>query len=180
MVNKKRFRRKKTIEEIFETDHYRSIFFLTYYFGGEKGLMIRDYRYMLIKDGDGIKSTDMKNRWITLWKGREFLKNSFSQVIKPNSISSVTNLSNFLHKLVFDYEILEKYDEDQVVYYKIRKDCQNIPVKLQMIEIIKKCPNDYFTYLAYDFMKSLADNEVTVDENDYRKIKSFKRKYPPF
>lgn len=180
MVIQKRLRRKKTIEELFETDHYRSIYYLTYYFGREKGLTTMDYRYMLIKDGDGIKSTDMKNRWINLRKGLTFLDNVFIRTIKRDSISSVTNLSNFLHKLVFDYEILEKYDEDQIVYYKIRKDCINIPVKLQIIKIVKNCPNDYISYLAYDFMKSLADNEVTVDENDYSVIKSFKRKYPPF
>ncbi len=178
MVIKKRLRRKKTIEELFETDHYRSIFYLTYYFGREKGLTTMDYRYMLIKDGDGIKSTDMKNRWINLWKGLSFLKYVFVNVIKRDSISSVTNLSNFLHKLVYDYEILEKYDEDQIVYYKIRKDCQNLPVKLHMIKIIKNCPNSYMSFLALDFFKSLTDNEVSVDDNFV--ITSFRRKYPPF
>ena len=55
MVNKRKDRRKMTVEELFDTEHYRSIIILTDIFDKNNGLRQLHYRWALIKNHDNMK-----------------------------------------------------------------------------------------------------------------------------
>lgn len=150
MVIKKRSRRKMTIEELFETDHYRSIIVLTACFDRGEGLRQLYYRWALIKDHDNIKLTYFIKKMNEFFTDKEGLHTKFwgtttnkleqlyrQNLIKKDCISSNSNLSNFLKKLVEDYQILKKNEIEGITRYKLTKKAWNIPNRWQCIQLIK-------------------------------------------
>jgi len=157
-----------TFEDLMKKDHYRSIIFLTMIFGKEKGLTPEDYRYVLIKDHDGINKTDIVNKWKNKFKKNKNLRLIFILLIRIGSVTSQTNLSNFLYKLVNTYKILkkDKEKEEQIPYYQIKKDCYYKPWKSYFKKVIDMIPDKYIYDITNDFLKSYHSKLVADKVND--------------
>jgi hypothetical protein len=124
-----RHRRKMTVDEILNTDHYRSIIVLTDIFGNNISLRQAHYRWALMNNHGNIKSPLIyrqiegffnKNSEIYRRSGysnRLEIEYTDGNIIR-NCISSNSNLSNFLKRLSFEpYKILEKKKRGDTPYY---------------------------------------------------------------
>ncbi len=128
-MSNRRNRRKMTVDELFETDHYRSIIILTDIFGKNHGLRQMHYRWALIKNHGDIKNPIFRRRMKGFYDldNEIYKKQGFSnkleelyaeKIITRNCVTSNTNLSSFLKRLISDpYNILEKKVKDDVPYY---------------------------------------------------------------
>jgi len=129
----KKNRRKMTVEELYDTDHYRSIIILTDIFGKNNGLRQLHYRWALIKNHDNMKHAlfvramqDFFEKDNNLFKKLGY-SNKLDQLYKEKilineCITSNSNLSNFLKRLYHPpYNILNRFEEDGVPRYKLTK-----------------------------------------------------------
>ena len=110
-----------TVEEIFQSEWYRSIIFLTREYDKGNGLRQLHYRWALIENHDGIKQTLFVKEMKDFFKNEDPVYNEMNWIVK-NCITSNTNLSNFLKRLVDEpYQLLEKFKEDELTKYRITK-----------------------------------------------------------
>lgn len=172
---KRKTRRKMTAEEIFKTDRYRSIIFLTDFFDNGEGLRALHYRWALIKNHDDIGTTPEIREMEKFFKGKEkhidmYRRLGFSNklewlqkrgLIKKDCITSCTNLSNHLKKLTEDYHILERIaGENKVGRYRLSKNgwikakqwminnwINSLPEKLkeQLLEKLSECVDEFLS-----------------------------------
>lgn len=161
-----------TFEDLMNTDYFRSIILLTMLYQGDKGLRPEDYRYVLIKNHDGIKKTDIINKWKNNFKKTKNLRAKFIFLIRIGSVTSSSNLSNKLDKLVNLYNVLESNKIDEIPYYKIKKDCWYKPWKLFLKKIIDRIPDKYIYDITNDFLKNYHSKLVAdkVSNEDIRKL----------
>ena len=141
-------RRRKTIEELFRTDHYRSIILLTKFFDTGQGLRQLHYRWALIKDNDDIHPQDYRELnavfrdnisldQIHGSMGRKLDRYHDERLIIKNSVVSNNTLFNFLKKLVDDYGILKTIEDDKgVLRYRLTQRGSNEATRWHAHQII--------------------------------------------
>jgi len=148
-MSNRRSRRKMTVDELFETDHYRSIIILTEIFGKNHGLRQMHYRWSLIKNHGDIKNPIFRRRMKGFYDldNEIYKKLGFSnkleglyaeKIITRNCVTSNTNLSSFLKRLISDpYNILEKKVKDDVPYYFLTDYGREQAKRWQIIQLEK-------------------------------------------
>ena len=142
-------RRRKTIQEIFSTDHYRSIILLTKFFDRGDGLHQLHYRYALIKDHDNIYYQDHREQLDKIfgenrslyqrmgYPGGKLDQYYADKLIIKDSVSSNNSLFNFLQKLVEDYKILRIVeDEKGNPRYKLTQKGQDEAIRWHAHQIV--------------------------------------------
>jgi len=145
----RRSRRKMTVEELYDTDHYRSIIILTDIFGKNNGLRQLHYRWALIKNHDNMKHAlfvsamqDFFEKDNNLFKKLGY-SNKLDQLYKEkiltdDCITSNSNLSNFLNRLTRDpYIILKKIEKDEVPRYLLTDYGKEQAKRWQILRYIK-------------------------------------------
>ena len=125
------------IDKIFDRPHYKSILFLTCFFYIEKNIPVRQlyYRWALMKNHDGINSTYFVNKMKKFQDDIERLY--FFNFIEKNCISSKSNLSNFLKKLV-ENGLLKPFDDKGVIKYFPTEKSQKLILQKLIIDEVKK------------------------------------------
>ena len=157
MATKKRKRRMLNEEDILNSDQYRSIIYLTLKYDKGHGLRQRHYRWVLIKNHDGIKYK------VTIKKMQEFFKNKQTFLmpdydvlsdlqkrnIKKGCITSNTNLSNFLKILSNPpYNILIKNTKSNIPSYSLSKKGIFLVLKNHYLNYIHRMSkNDFLGHL---------------------------------
>ena len=134
-------RRKMNFSEIMEKPWLSSIINLTELYDQGDGLRPIHYRWALIPKHDGIKST---NDIAAMKKFFEYKKEDPSMEISKlgiteGSITSKTNLSNFLKRLVNDYHILTvKEGKYKITKYKINPEIQGTILRYRINRILSR------------------------------------------
>lgn len=146
---KRKDRRKMTVEELFNTDWYRSIIALTDIFANTKGLRQLHYRWALIKNHDNMKyMLFVKGMQQFFDKDKIFYKklgfpNKLERlyaegILVRDCITSSSNLSNFLKRLSNPpYDILKQFERDGVPRYKLTEYGKNEATRWQLIQLVK-------------------------------------------
>ena len=146
---KRSSRRKMTVEELFNTDWYRSIIFLTDIFAKTDGLRQLHYRWALIKNHDNMKYTlfvkgmqQFFNKEKILYKKLGYsnkLERLYAEgILIKDCITSNSNLSNFLKRLSNPpYDLLEQFERDGVPRYKLTEHGKNEAKRWQLIHLVK-------------------------------------------
>jgi len=115
----KRERRKMTTHEIFESKQYRSIIFLTLRCDKGDGLRQLHYRWALMKDHGGINQTSFVKEMKTFFPDKKEIYDVLGSIVK-DCITSKTNLSNFLNRLISEpYQLLKKIEDENVNKYHV-------------------------------------------------------------
>jgi len=158
-VQKRKTRRKMSVEEIFNDRAYRGIIFLTR-LGGEKGLRFNHYRRHLIKNHGGLKA-----RTPDFFEERvkdhplEFL------TIPKACFTSITNLSNHLKTLV-DRDILERTrgnGKGKFYVYKLSEFGEFRAILFMLSVLIRSLnPTDLKSFYEEVSEKLIADNFLTI------------------
>ena len=149
-------------DKVFDKVEYRSIVFLTLVFGEKEGLRHQDYVYALVRKKNKIP-TDIKAKW-----KKELNQNNvsaFVSLIQLDCITTPSNLSEKLKKLVNDYKLLEKDTFYNIPYYKVKKDRKNLALKWFFIKVIEKCPDNYIEKLANKFFEGY--HEIVNNNNEF-------------
>ena len=141
------------INKIFERPYYKSILFLTCFFYIEQNIPVRQlhYRWALMKDHDGINSTYFVNKMKKFQKYLDGLY--FFKFIEKNCITSKSNLSNFLKKLV-EFGMLKSINDDGIIKYIPTKKSQKIILQNLIIDEVKKMPWHILSKFATGFVNN--------------------------
>ncbi len=154
----KRSRRKMTIDEIFDQPVYRSILYLTEKYG-ENGLRQLHYRWALIKDHDGIKESHhvkVLTKFFNTPDKRDPLEFLY---ITKGCISSRSNLSNYLKRLVDKpYEFLEKTMRNGLGVYYLTKKGKHAFAKYLLLNLIKNAPAEFISKNYFEISKPIVEN----------------------
>ena len=116
-------KRKLTISEILNRDHYRAILYLTLQFGRikklENGFRQEHYRYALIKNHDGINPDTPLGREMELTFGKSLELGGYRHYWIRKCITTRQNLSNFLDYLVKRGLLTKRKDEHGINRYQL-------------------------------------------------------------
>lgn len=153
----KQSKKRRRFETIINSDHYKSIILLTWQFDKGNGLRQMHYRWCLIKNHDNIVQTyfvkEMEN----------FFKENKSPIafygIECDCITSKSNLSNFLNKLVEDYKLLEKNENGYVPTYSLSSFGKRRLEKHYLTTLINICPPDAIKKIT-DYTISLFPKDL--------------------
>lgn len=154
------------IDKLMERSWYKSILNLTAMFNVELKMPVRQiqYRWALIKDHDGIKATYFVNQ---LKKFDDDIKSlQYMNLIDKNCVTSNSNLSNFLNRLV-ENELLESKNINGVIYYKITEKAQKYFFKKIIIDDINVMPINILQKIA----TGLINNELDLLTQGFKKFK---------
>ena len=148
-IKKRKSRRKMTVEELFETDHYKSIIILTDIFAGNEGLRQLHYRWALIPNHDNIKDplfvrmiegffNQQSELYQRVYKQNKLERLYTEKIIIKDCITSNSNLSNFLKRLSNPpYNILECINKDEVPRYILTEHGKQQAKQWQHIQLVK-------------------------------------------
>jgi hypothetical protein len=182
MVIKKRGRRKMTVEELFNTDWYRSIIALTDIFAKTDGLRQLHYRWALIKNHDNMKYAlfvkgmqQFFDKEKILYKKLGFsnkLERLYAEgILVRDCITSNSNLSNFLKRLSNPpYTILEHFERDGVPRYKLTEYGKNKAKRWQLIQLVKGLDDSIIEDVYQNILKF-------IEKKMYENIKIVKKQY---
>ncbi|VVB59685.1 Uncharacterised protein [uncultured archaeon] len=149
MMNNRKSRRKMTVEELFDADHYRSIIILTDTFAGEEGLRQLHYRWALIPNHDNMKHTlfiramqnffNLEQEIYQRIGYQNKLERLYAEkIIIKDCITSNSNLSNFLNRLSNQpYNILQRLEKDEVPRYILTDYGKQQAKQWRLIQLIK-------------------------------------------
>jgi hypothetical protein len=149
MIIKRKGRRKRTVDELFDTDWYRSIIVLTDIFGKIDGLRQLHYRWALIKNHDNMKHMLFVKGMEQFFDNEKIIyeKLGFSNklerlysegVIVRDCITSNSNLSNFLKRLSSpQYNILKRFEKNGVPRYKLTENGRYKAQRWQLLQLVK-------------------------------------------
>lgn len=147
-----------TIDEIFDQPVYRSILYLTEKYG-ENGLRQLYYRWALIKDHDGIKvpyHVKALTRFFNASDKRDPLEFLY---ITKGCISSRSNLSNYLKRLVDKpYEFLEKTMRNGLGVYYLTEKGKHAFAKYLLLNLIKNAPAELLSENYFEISKPIVEN----------------------
>ena len=151
------------IEKVFDCYKYKSIIFLTYFHESIDGLRQQHYRWALMPNHNGIKSTILVNEIKKLFHDyydKQDSKGYKSGLIVKNCFRSKTNLSNHITRLADEkgYNILRKYTEDKLTKYRLSENGRLQFVHYMLIDYIKRMPIDVAQKELSNFM--IADFEA--------------------
>jgi len=156
--NIKRSRRKMTIDEIFDQPVYRSILYLTEKYG-ENGLRQLYYRWMLVKDHDGIKEPYRVKALKKFFKTPDKKDPLEFLYLTKGCITSRSNLSNYLKRLVDKpYEFLEKTTKNGIGVYHLTEESKSYLLRHNLIEMVDLIPIEHIKKVYFDVSKILLDN----------------------
>lgn len=154
----KRSRRKMTIDEIFDQPVYRSILYLTEKYG-ENGLRQLHYRWALIKDHDGIKESHNVKALTRIFNDPDKRDPLEFLYITKGCITSRSNLSNYLKKLVDEpYEFLEKTTRNGIGEYHLTEKGKHIFAKYILLNLIKNVPAEFISKNYFEISKPIVEN----------------------
>ncbi len=156
--NIKKSRRKMTIDEIFDQPVYRSILYLTEKYG-ENGLRQLYYRWALIKDHDGIKESNHAKTLTRFFNAPDKKDPLEFLYITKGCISSRSNLSNYLKRLVDKpYEFLEKTMRNGLGVYYLTKKGKHTFAKYLLLNLIKNVPAEFLSKNYFEISKPIVEN----------------------
>jgi len=147
-----------TIDEIFDQPVYRSILYLTEKYG-ENGLRQLYYRWALIKDHDGIKESNHAKTLTRFFNAPDKKDPLEFLYITKGCISSRSNLSNYLKRLVDKpYEFLEKTMRNGLGVYYLTKKGKHTFAKYLLLNLIKNVPAEFLSKNYFEISKPIVEN----------------------
>jgi hypothetical protein len=152
-------RRKMGVAEMLKQPHYMSILNFTWLFGDNQGLRQLHYRWELIKNHDGIKSTRFVEEMKEFFKEAEVKKFLLSHIFTKTYISSRSNLTNFLKKLVENDLLCKVAGPDRISIYFLTDKSEAYLLRHNLIELIKVAPLSYIEKNYYELSKKIIEDE---------------------
>jgi hypothetical protein len=154
----KRIRRQMSFEELFERPWYRSILYLTEKYG-ENGLRQLHYRWVLIKDNDGIKQSYLMNALTNFFNDPDKRDPLEFLYITKGCISSRSNLSNYLKRLVDKpYELLERTTRTGLGEYRLTEKGKHAFAKFVLLNLIKNAPAELLKEHYFEISKPIVEH----------------------
>jgi len=168
--------RKKTIYKLFDSDQYSTLIWLTLRFGQDQGLKPMHYRWALIENHDNITQTphiiEMEkffSKQFRKW-GDYSIKYSLDEFFehedhKKNCISSTSNLSMYLKKLVYDYKIFKRTKVENNNRYEIidYDKYEDELLRADSIEMIKNCSDKFVAELNFHIIEFFIKKKKIKD-----------------
>jgi hypothetical protein len=157
----------KPVGSILDSDHYRSILLLNALDTEYNGLRQIHYRYVLMDDHGGVtQKNDIDKIEYTFRHSKDIIDEykDYNWIVE-GSITSNTNLSNFLKRLSEDpYNLLEIELKDYFSRYRLTPKGFFYTLKWRNMEIVKTLP-DEDQEKVYDYLIDLKRN-ATSQQHD--------------
>ena len=157
----KQSKKRHRFETIINSDHYKSIILLTWKFDKGNGLRQMHYRWCLMKNHDNIVRTYFVKEMEKFFPDYAEDERPLAYYgIEYDCITSRSNLSNFLNKLVKDYRILEKNEDGDVPTYSLSSFGKRRLEKHYLTTLINICPPDAIKKIT-DYTISLFPEDLS-------------------
>jgi len=150
--------KKMTPEDMLKQTHYSSILNLTRLFGNNKGLQQLHYRWELIENHDNIKQTYFVKKMEKFFDNSDLNKIYNSILYKKNSVSSRSNLSNFLTRLVDEYLLQREPDSNGISRYHLTQRGELYLLKHNLMNMVDLTPIQHIKKVYLDISNILLDN----------------------
>ncbi len=170
-----------TVNELFDTEHYRSIIILTDIFATERGLRQLHYRWALIPNHDNMKHAlfiramkNFFNQYSNLNEKQGYpnkLERLYEEkILAKDCITSNSNLSNFLKKLSNQpYNILECIKEDEVPRYILTEYGKQQAKQWRLINLIKGADTtltDKIYNAVWNVIEKQVELSITIQKKE--------------